>query len=92
MQMKTRKRVVDLKARAIHERIAANVRHLMNAQPVGRQGLMTTARLAGIGVGSVQSILHDPDHSPSVRVLLRLVKHFGLACIGDLTDRDPGQP
>lgn len=82
-----RTRPIDLEAREVHGRIAANVRRLMNQQPKGRRGLMATARLAGIGVGSVQSILHDPDHSPSVRVLLRLVKHFGLEGIGDLTDR-----
>lgn len=85
--MKSRKRI-DSKARIIHERIASRVRAQMALRPKGRQGVMAVAKDAGIGIGSVQSILNDPDHSPSVRVLNHLVELFGLPGIGALTDGD----
>ena len=79
------RKLVDLEAREIHTRICRNVRYLMDqAEPY--VGILQTAKEAEIGVGSLQSILKDPDHSPSVRILNRLVKHFRLPGIGTLTD------
>ena len=84
--MKNTRKRIDLEARVIHTRISINLRLLMSRLPEGERGIMTVARNAGVGVGSIQSILDDPDHSPSVRVLGKLVKFFKLDGIGDLTD------
>ena len=87
--MKNTRKRIDLEARVIHTRISINLRLLMSRLPEGERGIMTVARNAGVGVGSIQSILDDPDHSPSVRVLGKLVKFFKLDGIGDLTDTVP---
>ncbi len=73
-----RKRI-DPQARVIHTQVGKTLRKLMSKQNNGKGiGIIRLARQAGIGVGSVQSILNDPDHSPSLRVLDRLSKFFKL--------------
>jgi hypothetical protein len=73
-----RKRI-DPQARVIHTQIGRTLRKLMNEANDGKGiGIIRLAKNAGIGVGSVQSILNDPDHSPSIRVLDRLSKFFNL--------------
>jgi hypothetical protein len=89
----TNRKRLDDSAALIHERIAGNLQHIMNSMPEGNAGIITTAKAAGVGVGSVQSILKDRYHSPSIRVLNRLVLYFQsqgaqLLGIGDLVDRD----
>jgi hypothetical protein len=76
--MLKRKRI-DTQARTTHSAIGRTVRRLMDQANDGKGiGIIRLARQAGIGVGSVQAILNDPDHSPSVRVLERLSRTFGL--------------
>jgi transcriptional regulator with XRE-family HTH domain len=76
--MHERKRI-DTQARVTHSAIGRTVRHLMDKANDGKGiGILRLARQAGVGVGSVQAILNDPDHSPSVRVLDRLSRFFGL--------------
>lgn len=73
-----RKRI-DPQARVIHTQVGRTLRTLMNQSNDGKGiGIIRLAKQAGIGVGSVQSILNDPDHSPSLRVLDRLSKFFKL--------------
>lgn len=73
-----RKRI-DPQARVIHTQVGRTLRKLMNQANEGKGiGIIRLAKQAGIGVGSVQSILNDPDHSPSLRVLDRLSKFFKL--------------
>lgn len=73
-----RKRI-DPQARVIHTQVGKTLRKLMNDNSDGKGiGIIRLAKQAGIGVGSVQSILNDPDHSPSLRVLDRLSKYFKL--------------
>jgi len=73
-----RKRI-DPQARVIHTQVGRTLRKLMNEANDGKGiGIIRLAKNAGIGVGSVQSILNDPDHSPSIRVLDRLSKFFNL--------------
>jgi len=73
-----RKRI-DPQARVIHTQVGRTLRMLMNQSNEGKGiGIIRLAKQAGIGVGSVQSILNDPDHSPSLRVLDRLAKFFKL--------------
>ncbi|MCA9784090.1 MAG: helix-turn-helix transcriptional regulator [Calditrichaeota bacterium] len=76
--MLKRKRI-DPQARVTHSSIGRTIRRLMDQANDGRGiGIIRLARQAGIGVGSVQAILNDPDHSPSVRVLDRLARFFEL--------------
>ncbi len=73
-----RKRI-DPQARVIHTKVGRTLRKLMNEAGEGKGiGIIRLAKQAGIGVGSVQSILNDPDHSPSLRVLDRLSRYFNL--------------
>ena len=80
-----RKRI-DPQARVVHTRIGKTLRKLMNEAGEGKGiGIIRLAKQAGIGVGSVQSILNDPDHSPSIRVLDRLSRFFQLKGVWVLT-------
>ncbi len=79
-----RKRTMEPECRALHDTLRTNLRHLMdNHQEPGRDGtgigMIRLAKKAGIGVGSVQSILSDPEHSPSLRVLDHLARAFGIS-------------
>ncbi len=76
--MQKRKRI-DSHARKTHNAIGRTLRILMDRTDDGRGiGIIRLAKQAGIGVGSVQAILNDPDHSPSIRVLDRLARFFKL--------------
>ncbi len=76
--MHKRKRI-DSQAREAHSTIGRTLRRLMNQAEGGKGiGIIRLAKQAGIGVGSVQAILNDPDHSPSIRVLDRLARYFNL--------------
>lgn len=76
--MQKRKRI-DSQAREAHHTIGKTLRQLMDRADDGKGiGIIRLARQAGIGVGSVQAILNDPDHSPSIRVLDRLARFFKL--------------
>jgi hypothetical protein len=75
----TRKRI-DPQARLVHASVGRSLRKLMKQagdKPRGI-GIIRLANQAGIGVGSIQSVLNDPDHSPSLRVLDRLSRFFNL--------------
>lgn len=83
MPLKTYKRTMPAECTAIHHAVRTNLRHLMNEHQVdGKRkkgiGIIKTAQLAGVGVGSIQSILGDPNHSPSLRVLNKLAQGFGV--------------
>ena len=90
-----RKRSLEPECRALHATLRANLRRRMDAfHETGREvtgiGMIRLARKAGIGVGSVQSILGDPEHSPSLRVLDRLARAFG-ATVAELLEDDGGR-
>lgn len=69
----------DDDSRRIHNRLSRNLRHLMAESNEG-QGIsvLALARNCGLGTGSIQAILREPDHSPSIRVLDKLAQYFGL--------------
>jgi transcriptional regulator with XRE-family HTH domain len=70
---------VDEDSRRIHGLLARNLRRLMAEAREG-QGIsvQALARETGLGAGSIQNIVRDPDHSPSIRVLDRLAQYFDL--------------
>jgi transcriptional regulator with XRE-family HTH domain len=79
MEATMQRKRIDPQARVIHTQVGKTLRKLMNDTGDGKGiGIIRLAKHAGIGVGSVQSILNDPDHSPSLRVLDRLSKYFKL--------------
>lgn len=69
----------DEECRRVHGLLARNLHRLMSTANAG-QGLsvLALARATGLGTGSIQNILRDPDHSPGIRVLDRLAQYFGL--------------
>lgn len=81
-----RKRPVPEEAQVVHARIASNLRTLMQLGPGRKNGVLATAKAAGISHGSLQAILDSNEHSPSIRLLVRLAAHFGLPSVGTLTD------
>ena len=89
-----RKRSLEPECRALHATLRANLRRRMDAfHETGREGtgigIIRLARKAGIGVGSVQSILGDPEHSPSLRVLDHLARVFDVT-VAELLDQRGG--
>ena len=90
-----RKRSLEPECRALHATLRTNLRHLMDHhQEPGRDGtgigMIRLAKKAGIGVGSVQSILGDPEHSPSLRVLGHLARAFGIS-VAQLLQEEGGR-
>lgn len=90
-----RKRTMEPECRALHATLRANLRRRMDAfHETGREskgiGMIRLARKAGIGVGSVQSILGDPEHSPSLRVLDHLARAFGIS-VAQLLQEEGGR-
>jgi transcriptional regulator with XRE-family HTH domain len=79
--MNSHKKPLPESCRGQHEVMRQNLRRLMDGhESQGRKGIgvIRLAKSAGIGTGSVQSILSDPDHSPSLRVLTQLAAFFGI--------------
>ncbi len=78
MSPRARKRP-DPEARPLHGLVARNLRRLMAEARQG-QGISVLAlsEETGLGTGSIQAILRDPDHSPGLRVLQGLAEHFDL--------------
>jgi hypothetical protein len=86
-----RKKALPEACRQNHAIVRDNLRHLMDefTTPGTSQkgiGIIRLAKLAGIGVGSVQSILSDPYHSPSLRVLTLLSAALGVQVTDLLMD------
>ncbi|MFA7331076.1 MAG: helix-turn-helix domain-containing protein [Candidatus Delongbacteria bacterium] len=83
MPLKYRKRTMSTANQDLHHSVRVNLRQLMSEYQLPTKsgkgiGICTTAKLSGIGVGSVQSILKDSGHSPSLRVLFELAQFFGV--------------
>ncbi|MCB1047368.1 MAG: helix-turn-helix transcriptional regulator [Calditrichaeota bacterium] len=73
-----RKRV-DEDVRRMHRVLSRNLRQLMAESNGGQSSsVLSLARATGLGTGSIQALLRDQDHSPSIRVLERVAQHFGL--------------
>lgn len=74
-----------------HAIVRDNLRHLMDefvspGTPKKGIGVIRLAKLAGLGTGSVQSILGDPGHSPTLRVLTQLAAALGVQVTDLLMD------
>jgi hypothetical protein len=86
--MKHRKRPMPAACAEVHDTVRRNLRRLMDGhvgegRPAPGIGMIRLAKSAGIGVGSVQSILGDAQHSPSLRVLSLLAAFFKVS-VADL--------
>ncbi|MFA7329832.1 MAG: helix-turn-helix transcriptional regulator [Candidatus Delongbacteria bacterium] len=77
----------------IHSTLRGNLRRLMDDfNNEGKEqkgiGIIRMAKRAGLGVGSVQSILSDPHHSPSLRVLTQLATALDVSVSDLLQDAE----
>ncbi len=75
-----RKRILDNETLRLNGIISASLRKAMQMYHDGEKpgiGIGRLAEGADVGIGSVQSILDDPEHCTSVRVLNRLATFLG---------------
>lgn len=88
-----RKRVMTEDELALHKLVRANLRWAMDQYAGGKGiGIISLAKHAGIGVGSIQSILSDEQHSPSLRVMHRLMGALGLTISWLVADHGHADP
>ena len=75
-----RKRILDKETLRLNGIISASLRKAMELYHDGEKpgiGPLNLAIGADVGIGSVRSILNDPEHCTSVRVLNRLATYLG---------------
>ena len=75
-----RKRILDKETLRLNGIISASLRKAIDTYHAGGKtgiGILSLSKGAEVGTGSIQSILNDPEHCTSVRVLNRLATYLG---------------